>query len=390
MSAYIVSAARTPIGSFLGSLSSLSYAELGSHALKAAVSRAGPLKPGQVEEIYFGNVLSANVGQAPARQVSRLAGLSDSVIATTVNKVCASGMKSVMLGAQTIELNHAQVVAVGGAESMSNVPHYLPGVRSGLKYGGGQVKDGIERDALSDAYTGTAMGIAGEDCAAQFRLTRADQDAFAIESYQRAQRAQKAGKFTEIAPIEITKRGKTTVVDVDEEATKFDIDRVSKARTVFMKDGTITAVSASKINDGAAALILCSEEIVELQGLKPLARIVGYADAAQEPIKFPSTPALAIQKLLKQTNTKIEDVDFFELNEAFAVVGLANINLLGLDPAKVNPYGGAVSLGHPVGCSGARIVATLTSILHQEGGKLGVAAICNGGGGASAILIEKM
>lgn len=388
---YIVSAVRTPIGSLLGSLSSLSFSELGSHALRATVSRAAPLKPEQVDEIYFGNVLSANIGQAPARQVSRGAGLPDSVIATTVNKVCASGMKSVMLGAQTIQLNQAQIVACGGAESMSNVPHYLPGARQGFKYGGGQIKDGIERDALSDAYTNTAMGIAGEDCAQQFGITREEQDEFAVESYTRAQKARDAGKFTtEIAPVEITKRGKTTVVDADEEIGKFDPGRVSKARPVFSKDGTITAVSASKINDGASALILASEQMVQQLGLKPLAKIVGYADAAQAPIKFPSSPALAVEKLLSQTKKSLADIDFFEFNEAFGVVGIANTRLLGLDPAKVNPYGGAVSLGHPVGCSGARIVTTLTSVLNQEGGKLGVAAICNGGGGASAMLIERV
>lgn len=394
MATYIVSAARTPIGSLLGSLSSLSAVELGAHAVKAALARAPQLDPSRVDEIYIGNVLSAGLGQAPARQIGLAAGLPHSLVATTVNKVCSSGLKSVMLGAQTIELGQAQCVVVGGAESMSNVPHYLPGLRRGVKYGSGKFVDGLEFDGLTDAYDKVAMGFAAEDCAAEFGITREEQDEFAVASYKRAQGASAAGKFAEIAPVEVpaSRRGQPPkTIDTDEEIANFDEARVATSRPAFMKnEGTVTAVNSSKLNDGAAALILASEGLVKELNLEPLAVIRGYADAAKSPIKFPSAPGLAVQKLLDKQGLATTQIDYFEFNEAFSVVGVANSRILQLDPERVNVYGGAVSLGHPLGCSGARILATLTSVLRQEKGRLGVAAICNGGGGASAMLIERV
>lgn len=387
---YIVSAARTPIGSLLGSLSSKNYVDLGAHAVKAALDRAPQISAESVDEIIFGNVYGANIGQAPARQVALKAGLSHSVAATTVNKVCASGLKAIMLGAQVIMTRGADIVVAGGAESMSNVPHYLPDLRSGLKFGGGNVIDGLQRDGLQDAYSHEAMGMAGEDTATRHNVTREQQDDFAVESYKRAQAATKAGKFAEIAPIEVSGgRGKPPVViREDEEQARFDESRLRSARPVFKKDGSLTAANSSPINDGAAAVVLVSETKLRQLGLRPLARIVSFADAAQEPIQFPTSPALAVKKALSRASLDVSFVDFFEFNEAFSVVGVANMNLLKIPSSKVNVYGGAVALGHPLGCSGARIVATLTTVLQQEHGKIGVAAICNGGGGASAIVIE--
>lgn len=389
---YIVGTARTPIGSLLGQLSSLSYVDLGAHAVKEALNRSG-VEPSEVEEIIFGNVYGANVGQAPARQVALKAGLSEHVVATTVNKVCASGMKAIMLGSQVIMTGGADVVVAGGAESMSNVPHYLPSMRGGAKFGGSTVVDGLERDGLQDAYSHQAMGLAGEDTAAEQGWSREQQDEFALHSYHRAQKATTDGKFTEIAPIEVpNRRGPPTVVDRDEECGRLDEKRLLSARTVFKKDGTLTAPNSSPINDGGAAVVLISgRKLKQLQSkVVPLAQIVSFADAAQAPIKFPQSPALAATKALERAGLTKEKIDFFEFNEAFSVVGLCNTAALQIDPARVNIYGGAVALGHPLGCSGARIITTLLSILTQENGKYGLAGICNGGGGASAIIIKRL
>ncbi|KAK9387898.1 Thiolase, N-terminal domain-containing protein [Lipomyces mesembrius] len=387
---YIISVARSPIGSLLGSLSSLSATDLGAHAVKAALAKVPKLEPSAVEEIYFGNVMSANLGQAPARQVALKAGLGEHVVAATINKVCASGMKAFIFGAQTIITGNADIVVVGGTESMSNVPHYVS-VRNGIKYGGGQLIDGLQRDGLQDAYDNKFMGDAAEVCAESHDITREDQDNFAIESYTRAQKAHKEGKFAaEIAPVEIPgfrgKPGKT--ISVDEEANNLNVEKLKAARTVFKKDGTVTAPNASPLNDGAAAIILASASKVAELGLTPIAKLRGWGEAAQAPVKFTTTPALAVPKALKHAGLELSDVDFFEFNEAFSVVGCANSKILGLSSDKVNVYGGAVALGHPLGCSGARVIVTLSSVLKQEGGKIGVAAICNGGGGASAVVIE--
>lgn len=393
MSVYIVSTARTPIGSLLGSLASQTYVDLGAHAVRNAVERAGELKPEDVDELIFGNVYGANVGQNPARQVALKAGLSSETISTSVNKVCASGLKAIQLGAQVIMTGGADVVVAGGAESMTNVPHYLPGLRQGVKFGGAPVADGLERDGLQDAYTGLPMGNAGEDTAEQYQISREDNDEFAIESYKRAQRATAEGKFSEIAPIEIPGvRGKpATIVSKDDEQSRLDEARLRSARTVFKKEcGTLTAPNSSSLNDGGAAVVLVSEKKLKELGLTPLAKIVSFADAEQEPIKFPTTPAKATAKALKIAGLDASQVDFFEFNEAFSVVGVAVPKLLGVPTTKVNVYGGAVALGHPLGCSGARIVTTLLSVLSQENGKLGVASICNGGGGASALIVERV
>ncbi|KAK9352341.1 Thiolase, N-terminal domain-containing protein [Lipomyces doorenjongii] len=387
---YIVSVARSPIGSLLGSLSSLSATDLGAHAVKAALAKVPQLEPSAVEEIYFGNVMSANVGQAPARQVALKAGLGEHVVAATINKVCASGMKAFIFGAQTIITGNADIVVVGGTESMSNVPHYVS-VRNGIKYGGGQLIDGLQRDGLQDAYDNKFMGDAAEVCAETHDITREDQDNFAIESYTRAQKAHKEGKFAaEIAPVEIPGfRGKPgKMISVDEEANNLNVEKLKAARTVFKKDGTVTAPNASPLNDGAAAVILASASKVAELGLTPIAKLRGWGEAAQAPVKFTTSPALAVPKALKHAGLELSDVDFFEFNEAFSVVGCANSKILGLSSDKVNVYGGAVALGHPLGCSGARVIVTLSSVLKQEGGKIGVAAICNGGGGASAVVIE--
>lgn len=393
-SVYIVSTARTPIGSFQGSLSSLQYVDLGSHAVKAALAKVPLINPSDVEEVFFGNVLPANVGQNPARQVALKAGLGVDTIATTVNKVCASGLKLIMLGSQSILLGETDIVVAGGAESMSNVPHYLPSSRTGLKFGAGTLVDGIEKDGLFDAYDGKLMGVALEKCAKDYDITRQDQDDFAIASYKKLQAAHASGKFdAEIAPVTIPGfRGKPdTVVKVDDEPSKLDESRLKSARTVFQKEnGTVTAPNASPINDGGAAVVLVSEKKLKELGLTPLAKIVGWADLAHDPVNFTTAPSLALPKLLKRASLSIDDVDYFELNELFSVVGLANQKILNLPTEKLNVYGGAVALGHPLGCSGARIVVTLLSVLQQEGGKIGACGICNGGGGASALVIEKL
>lgn len=394
MSVYIVSASRTPIGSFQGGLSSLTYADLGAHAVKSALEKVPQIKPEDVEEIFFGAALQANVGQAPARQVALKAGLPDSIVATAVNKVCASGLKSIILGAQTILTGTADIVVAGGAESMSNVPYYIPSARSGARFGDSTLVDGIQKDGLLDVYEQKLMGVAAEKCAKDYELSRDDQDEFAINSYKKAQAAQAAGKFdNEISPVTIKGfRGKPdTVVSQDEEAKNLNEDKLRSARTVFQKDnGTVTAPNASPLNDGGAAVILVSEAKLRELSLRPIAKIRGWGDAARAPIDFTVAPALAIPKALKHANISAEQVDYYELNEAFSVVGLANCKILGLNKEKVNVYGGAVALGHPLGCSGARIVVTLMSVLSQEGGKIGVAGVCNGGGGASSIVIEKI
>lgn len=393
-SVYIVSTARTPIGAFQGSLASLSYPELGAAAVKAALEKVPQIKPEAVEEIIFGGVLQANVGQAPARQVALKAGLSEAVVASTINKVCASGMKAVILGAQTIISGTADIVVVGGAESMSNAPYYLPSARNGARYGDSTIVDGLQKDGLLDPYSLKLMGVAAEKCAADHSISREQQDEFAINSYKKAQKATANGKFeAEIAPITIKgTRGKPdTVVSVDDEPKNFNEARIKSSRTVFQKEnGTVTAGNASKLNDGGAALILVSEAKLQELGLKPLARISGWGEAARAPLDFTIAPSLAIPKALKHAKMSYDDVDFYELNEAFSVVGLANAQICNLPADKLNLYGGAVALGHPLGCSGARIIVTLLSVLNQEGGKIGVAGVCNGGGGASAIVVERV
>ena len=387
---YIVSAVRTPIGSFGGSLSSLSASELGAAAIKAAVERAG-IQSEQVQEVFMGNVLSANLGQAPATQAAKFAGLPD-IPATTINKVCASGTKAIMLAAQSIALGENDVVIAGGMESMSNVPYYLDKARNGYRLGNGQITDGIVKDGLWDVYNDYHMGSAAELCATECNISREDQDAYAIESYKRSQSAQANNKFkNEIVPVEIKdKKGEVNFVENDEEINSVKFDKIPGLKPVFKKDGTVTAANASTLNDGAAALVLMSKTRMQELGLKPLAKIISYADAQQAPEWFTTTPAKAIPKALERAKIKSSDVDFYEINEAFSVVSLANNRILELDPAKVNVNGGAVSMGHPLGASGARIVVTLLNVLQQNGGKIGVAGICNGGGGASAIIIENM
>lgn len=388
---YIVSVARTPIGSFNGSLAAKKATELGSLVIRKAMEKI-KLDPTTVDEVFMGNVISANLGQAPATQASIGAGISNDTPTTTVNKVCASGMKAIMLGAQSIQLGQNDIVVAGGMESMSNVPYYLPNNRSGAKLGHGQVIDGIIRDGLWDVYKDYHMGNAAELCAADMNISREEQDAYAINSYKRAAAAWAAGKFdAEIAEVEIPVRGKDPIlVRQDEDYSKVNFEKMAGLKPVFVKDGTVTAANASNLNDGASAVILMSKEKADALGIKPIARILGYADAQQAPEWFTTAPAKAIPLAMKRAGITAEQVDFYEINEAFAVVCVANNNLLELNPEKVNVYGGGVSIGHPIGSSGARIVATLTSVLHQEGGKIGVAGICNGGGGASAMVIEKM
>lgn len=386
----IVSAVRTPIGSFMGGLSTVIAPKLGALAIKGALDKI-QLDTNLVDEVFMGNVLQAGTGQAPARQAAIYAGLPHSVACTTVNKVCASGMKSVMLGTQAILCGDAEIVVAGGMENMSLTPHYLP-LRNGYKFGSTTMVDGMQKDGLTDAYDNNAMGVYADLCASEYNFTRQDQDAFAIQSYERSAKAWEAGKFdNEIVPVAVPQRkGNPIIVSKDEEFTNVTLDKIPSLNAVFTKDGTATAANSSTINDGAAALILMSEEKALSLGLKPLAYIKSYADAAQEPKWFTTTPALAIKKALKKAGLSIEDVDFFEFNEAFAVVGLANSKILGLNDVKVNVNGGAVSLGHPLGCSGARIIVTLLNVLEQNNGKFGAAAICNGGGGASAIVIERI
>lgn len=388
---YIVSVARTPIGNLSGNLSKVSAVDLGITAVKAAIERAG-IDAGLVEEVYMGNVLSSNLGQAPAKQVMLGSGISNSTPSTTINKVCASGMKAMMLAAQTIMLGDNDVVVAGGMESMTNAPHLLPSGRSGIRYGNGQVLDAIVRDALQDPYSGDMMGNCGEICSEGKNISREEQDAYALASYERAREAYANGYFDEeLVPVTIKTRKGDIVVSKDEEVDNkriSDLASVQKVRSVFKKDGTITAVNASKINDGAAAVVLMSKEKVEELGLKPIARILSFADAAQAPEWFTTAPALAMPKALKKAGLTSDDMDYFEINEAFSVVALANMKELNLEHEKVNAFGGAVSLGHPVGMSGCRIVITLLSVLKHKGGKRGLAGICNGGGGASAMVVE--
>ncbi|TGE24773.1 acetyl-CoA C-acyltransferase [Hymenobacter aquaticus] len=387
---YIISAVRTPIGSFGGSLASLSATELGAIALKGALEKAG-VDPKEVEQVIMGNVISANLGQAPARQAAKKAGLPDTVECTTVNKVCASGTKAIMFAAQAIMLGQADVILAGGMESMSNVPYYLDKARFGAKYGHGQMIDGLMKDGLWDPYNDYAMGNAAEHTAKEMGFTREQQDEFAIESYTRSAKAAKEGKKKdEIVPVTIESRGKTTVIEDDEEYLKVDFTKVAGLRPAFTKDGTVTAANASTLNDGAAAILLMSKEKAEALGVTPIGKIRGFADAEQAPEWFTTSPSLAIPKALKNAGVEASEVDFYEINEAFSVVSLANNKLLNLEGTKVNVYGGAVSLGHPLGASGARIVTTLMNVLKNEGGKIGVTGICNGGGGASSLVVERL
>jgi acetyl-CoA C-acetyltransferase len=385
---YILSAARTPIGSFMGAFSSVSATQLGAVAIQGAMQQAN-LDPSLVDEVFMGNVLQAGVGQAPARQAALGAGLGKNVPCTTVNKVCASGMKSIMLGAQSILAGDNHIVVVGGMENMSQTPHYLDG-RNGTKFGNIGMLDGITKDGLLDVYSKVPMGNCAELCATKYEITRADQDAFAVASYQRAAAAWQEGRFAEeVVGVSVPQRkGDPILVQEDEEYKNVFLDKIPSLRPAFEKEGTITAANASTLNDGASALILVSEEAVQKYGLQPIAKIVSYADAAQEPEWFTTAPSLAIPKALEKAGLTTSDIDYWELNQAFAVVGLANMKILGLDPAKVDVNGGAVALGHPLGNSGSRIIVTLLNVLKQKGAKRGGAGICNGGGGASAMVVE--
>jgi acetyl-CoA C-acetyltransferase len=386
----IVAATRTAIGSFGGSLSALSATQLGSIVIKSAIEKSG-LKPEHIQEVFMGNVLSASLGQAPATQAAIFAGLPY-LPATTVNKVCASGMKAIMLAAQSIALGQNDIVLAGGMESMSNVPYYLDKARNGYRLGNGQITDGLVKDGLWDVYNDYHMGSAAELCATDCHISREEQDAYAIESYKRAQSAQSEGKFRdEITPVELKdKKGDITFFVDDEEPKAVKFDKIPSLKPVFKKDGTVTAANASTLNDGAAAVILMSKEKAEEMGITPLAEITAYADAQQAPEWFTTAPSKAIPLALHRAGLSTDDIDYFEINEAFSVVSIANNQLLKLDPAKVNVNGGAVSMGHPLGVSGARIVVTLLNVLQQNHGKYGVAGICNGGGGASAIVIENL
>lgn len=386
----IVSAVRTPIGSFMGGLSTVTAPRLGAVAIKGALDKIN-LDPNLIDEVFMGNVVQAGTGQAPARQAAIFAGLPNTVACTTVNKVCASGMKAVMLGAQAIQCGDAEIVVAGGMENMSLIPHYT-NLRNGTKFGPATMVDGMQKDGLTDAYDNSAMGVCADLCALEYNFTREDQDNFAIQSYERSAKAWDAGKFdNEIVPVVVPqKKGDPIIVSKDEEFTNVKLDKIPYLSPVFTKDGTVTAANASTINDGAAVVILMSEEKAIALSLKPLAYIKGYADAAQEPKWFTTSPSKALPKALDKAGIAIGDVDYFEFNEAFAVVGLANAKILGLENDKVNVNGGAVSLGHPLGCSGVRIIVTLINVLEQNNGTIGAAAICNGGGGASAIVIERI
>lgn len=388
---YIIAAVRTPLGSFGSKLSGLTAVELGSIAIKGALNKAG-VDPKEVEEVMMGNVISANLGQAPARQAAIGAGIGYHVPCTTINKVCSSGMKAVMFGAQSIMTGQNDLVVAGGMESMSNVPYYVPKARFGYKYGNAELVDGLVKDGLFEVYYKFPMGNCADHTAKEMKISREDQDNYAIQSYTRAAEAWKSGAFKdEVVPVEITgRKGESIIVDEDEEFKNVVFDKIPSLRPVFEKDGTVTAANASTMNDGASALVLASKEKVEELGLKPIAKIRGFADAAQDPLWFTTAPALAIPKAIKNAGISEGDVDFYEINEAFSAVAIANQRQLNLDMDKLNVYGGAVSLGHPLGASGARIIATLNSVLHQKNGKIGVAGICNGGGGASAIVIEKV
>ena len=386
----IVAAARTPIGSFMGSLSTVTAPMLGAAAIKGAMDKIG-LNPTLVDEVIMGNVIQSGVGQAPARQAALFAGLTTNVIATTINKVCASGMKAVMQGVQAIMVGDAEVVIAGGMENMSLTPH-LSHLRNGIKFGATSLIDSMQKDGLTDAYDNAAMGVAADACALEYKITRQAQDAFAVQSYERAANAWEGGRFDkEVVPVAVPQRkGDPIMVTRDEEYTNVNINKIATLNPAFSKEGSVTAANASTINDGAGAIILMSEEKANSLGLKPLAYIKGYADAAQEPQWFTTAPAKALPKALEKAGLKINEVDFFEFNEAFSVVGLVNSKILGLSDEKVNVNGGAVSLGHPLGCSGVRIIITLLHVLEQKNAKIGAAAICNGGGGASAIVIERI
>lgn len=386
----IVAAARTPIGSFMGALSSISAPKLGAVAIKGALDKI-QLEPSLVEEVLMGNVVQAGVGQAPARQAAIYAGIPNTVPCTTVNKVCSSGMKAVMQGAQAIALGDAEIVVAGGMENMSMIPHYSY-LRNATKFGSATMIDGLQKDGLIDAYSNEIMGLCAESCADKYEFSREDQDAFAITSYKRSATAWEAGKFAnEVVPVEVPqRRGEPLIVAEDEEYKNVKLDKIPQLRAAFKKDGTITAANASTINDGAGAVVLMSKEKAAELNLTPLAVIKGYADAAHEPEWFTTAPAKALPKALAKAKLALEDVDYFEFNEAFSVVGLANSKILDIDAEKVNINGGAVSLGHPLGCSGVRILITLMSVLEQQEAKIGAAAICNGGGGASAMVIEKL
>ena len=387
----IVSAVRTPLGSFGGALSGISAPRLGATAITAAIERAG-IQPQDVQEVLMGNVLQAGQGQAPARQAAIFAGIGNHVPCTTINKVCSSGMKAIMMAAQSIKAGDAEIIIAGGMENMSAVPHYLMSGRNGVKLGNTPLVDGLVNDGLTDVYNDQHMGLCAELCATEHSFSREEQDAFALESYARSAKAWESGKFKEeVVPVAVPqRRGDDIIVDTDEDFSKVRHDKVPSLRPVFKKDGTITAANASNINDGACAMvIMCADKAAEL-GLKPLAKITGYADAAHEPEWFTTAPAKALPKALSKAGITLEDVDYFEFNEAFSVVGLANMKILGLSNENVNVNGGAVSLGHPLGASGARIVNTLLSVLEQNDGKIGAAAICNGGGGASALVVERL
>ncbi|HZV71874.1 MAG TPA: acetyl-CoA C-acyltransferase [Saprospiraceae bacterium] len=388
---YIVAAVRTPIGSFGGSLASLSATALGAKAIAGAIA-AARISPDQVQEVIMGNVVSANLGQAPARQAALGAGLPFNVPCTTVNKVCSSGMKAIIFGAQSIALGQADLIVAGGMESMTNIPFYASGMRWGTKFGNSEFIDGLMKDGLTDVYNQTAMGVSADKTAEKYGISRESQDAFAIDSYKRSQGATNNGTFkNEIVPIEIAQRkGPAIVIDKDEEPFKVDFDKIPSLRPSFSPEGTVTAANASTLNDGAAAIILASEEAIKKYSLTPLARIVSYADAEQDPFWFTTTPTLAAPLALKRANLNAGDIDFYEVNEAFAVVTLAFEQVIEVAHQKVNIHGGACSLGHPLGASGARIVTTLTHILQQNNGKYGLATLCNGGGGASALIIEKV
>jgi acetyl-CoA C-acetyltransferase len=386
---FIVSAKRTPIGGFLGKLSGISATELGSIAIREAYHAAG-LEPKNICSVYMGNVLSANLGQSPARQAAKLAGILDDTDCTTINKVCASGMKATMLGAQQIQLGLEDLVITGGMESMSNVPHYAL-LRKPIKVGDETFVDGLLKDGLTDVYNNFHMGNAAEMCVKKYKLSREQQDEYALQSYAKAAKATRERKFkNEIIPIRVVQKNMESILQEDEDIYKIIPEKVSKLKPTFDENGTITAANASNLNDGAAAFLLASKEAVAKYNLKPLAKIISYADAAQAPEWFTTSPAIAIQKALKHANLALDDVNFFEINEAYAAVILANKKILGFNINKVNVYGGAIAMGHPLGASGARIICTLISVLQQEGGKYGVAAICNGGGGASAIVIENL
>lgn len=385
---YIVSAVRTPMGSFGGVLKDVPAPQLGAIAIKAALEKAG-LQPGQVDELLMGCVIQANMGQAPARQAAKAAGLPDKVICTTVNKVCASGMKAIAQGAQSILLGDADVVVAGGMENMSAVPFYVTNLRWGNKYGETPLVDGLQKDGLTDCYSNFAMGCAADICAAENKISREEQDAFAIESYKRSQAAWNEGWFAEeVVPVTIASKKGDVVVDKDEEPWNVKFDKIASLKPAFGKEGTVTAANASTMNDGAAAVVLMSKEKAEEFGIKPLAVLRSYADAEQEPTWFTTTPSIALPKAVKKAGLEMKDVDYVELNEAFSVVGIVNTKMMNLDPARVNVNGGAVSLGHPLGCSGARIIVSLLNVLKQKGGKIGAAGICNGGGGASAMVVE--